>query len=86
MSSVNTAEVVRCINVGLLCVQENIVHRPIMSSVVLMLNSNTIALPMPSRPAFLLHADVHPDGSTPLSDQVVDHSVNYTSISEFDAR
>jgi hypothetical protein len=39
------AEMMRCIHVGLLCVQQNAVDRPDMASVVLMLNSNHVALP-----------------------------------------
>ncbi|XP_062110938.1 G-type lectin S-receptor-like serine/threonine-protein kinase RKS1 [Humulus lupulus] len=42
----------RCITIGLLCVQENPFHRPTMSEVVLML-SNEAALPNPKQPAFL---------------------------------
>ncbi|XP_074270070.1 cysteine-rich receptor-like protein kinase 15 [Silene latifolia] len=56
MSGVDTTEVKRCINIGLLCVQENITHRPIMSSIILLLNSQyTNSPPIPSRPAFLLY-------------------------------
>ncbi|KAK9706503.1 hypothetical protein RND81_07G130300 [Saponaria officinalis] len=54
MSDVNTTEVLRCINIGLLCVQENAAKRPIMSSVVLMLNSQSVNFAAPSRPAFLV--------------------------------
>ncbi|KAK9706504.1 hypothetical protein RND81_07G130400 [Saponaria officinalis] len=58
MSTVDRAEVLRCINIGLLCVQENFTHRPIMSSVILLMNREyTISPPMPSRPAFLLDND-----------------------------
>ena len=45
----------RCIHIGLLCVQENIAHRPTMASVVLMLNSYSITLPIPSEPAFFMN-------------------------------
>ncbi|XP_057987858.1 G-type lectin S-receptor-like serine/threonine-protein kinase At1g11410 [Hevea brasiliensis] len=44
-------EVLRCIQIGLLCVQEDIMERPTMSAVVLMLNSE-ISLPSPKQPAF----------------------------------
>ena len=40
-------EVIRCIYMGLLCVHENPDDEPSMASVVLMLNSYFIALPMP---------------------------------------
>ncbi|CAJ2630348.1 unnamed protein product [Trifolium pratense] len=50
----NKNEKLRCIHVGLLCVQEDIVVRPNMSSVLLMLNSTTFPLSEPSEPPFLM--------------------------------
>lgn len=51
----STSDVVRCIHIGLLCVQENAASRPTMNSVVLMLTSSTLSLALPSRPAFYIH-------------------------------
>nr|CAD1841122.1 unnamed protein product [Ananas comosus var. bracteatus] len=48
------SEVVRCIHIGLLCVQENPADRPTMSSVIVMLSSNTVTLETPSKPAFCI--------------------------------
>lgn len=45
-------EFVRCVNVGLLCVQEHQWDRPTMSNVVFMLESDTASLPTPKKPAF----------------------------------
>ena len=45
-------EIMRCIQVGLLCVQESARSRPSMPSVVSMLNSEIVDLPTPSKPAF----------------------------------
>ncbi|GAU15359.1 hypothetical protein TSUD_04280 [Trifolium subterraneum] len=45
-------EIMRCIHIGLLCVQENITSRPTMASVVVMLNSHSVTLPIPLEPAF----------------------------------
>ncbi|GKB19856.1 kinase RLK-Pelle-DLSV family protein [Tanacetum coccineum] len=42
--------IIRSINIGLLCVQENVNDRPTMGSIVNMLNSLSIELPQPSRP------------------------------------
>ncbi|CAL4991391.1 unnamed protein product [Urochloa decumbens] len=42
----------RCINIALLCVQENAVDRPTMSEVVAMLCSESMALPEPKHPAY----------------------------------
>ncbi|KAI3829356.1 hypothetical protein L1987_03476 [Smallanthus sonchifolius] len=46
-------EAVRCINIALLCVQEDDELRPSMASVILMLNSNSFALPAPQKPPFV---------------------------------
>ncbi|XP_031261168.1 putative receptor-like protein kinase At4g00960 [Pistacia vera] len=48
-------EVIRCIHIGLLCVQEDPTDRPIMATILLMLNSFSTALPLPKRPAFSIH-------------------------------
>ncbi|KAF6159871.1 hypothetical protein GIB67_032955 [Kingdonia uniflora] len=45
-------EVLRCIQVGLLCVQQCSEDRPTMSSVVLMLGSESTILPYPKQPSF----------------------------------
>ncbi|CAI0420368.1 unnamed protein product, partial [Linum tenue] len=45
-------EALRCIQLGLLCVQEDAMDRPNMSAVVLMLNSET-PIPSPKQPAFV---------------------------------
>ncbi|XP_044504520.1 cysteine-rich receptor-like protein kinase 10 isoform X1 [Mangifera indica] len=47
-------EVIRCIHMGLLCVQEDPADRPTMATIVLMLNSYSITLPAPQQPAFVL--------------------------------
>ncbi|KAL2327854.1 hypothetical protein Fmac_021281 [Flemingia macrophylla] len=52
-NSCNILEVVRCIQIGLLCLQHHHEDRPNMSSVVVMLSSE-IALPLPKEPEFLL--------------------------------
>ncbi|CAI0407282.1 unnamed protein product [Linum tenue] len=42
----------RCIHIGLLCIEEDPVDRPDMQAVVVMLNSEMTHLPPPKRPAF----------------------------------
>ncbi|KAK9286715.1 hypothetical protein L1049_015118 [Liquidambar formosana] len=49
-------EIVRCIHIGLLCVQENEVNRPTMASVVQLLSSPSLTLPVPSEPAFFMQS------------------------------
>lgn len=50
------SEIMRCIHLGLLCVQDNIAYRPTMASVVLMLGSYSMSLPVPSRSAFSMQS------------------------------
>ncbi|GAA0149600.1 transmembrane signal receptor [Lithospermum erythrorhizon] len=51
VSSCNRDEVHRCIHIGMLCIQDLATHRPNMSTIVLMLESeNTVALPLPRQP------------------------------------
>ncbi|KAJ1434825.1 S-locus glycoprotein domain [Sesbania bispinosa] len=40
----------RCIHIGMLCVQDSAAHRPNMSTVVLMLESEATTLPLPTQP------------------------------------
>ncbi|KAM1154582.1 hypothetical protein FF1_036898 [Malus domestica] len=54
-------EIMRCIHIGLLCVQENIADRPTMNAIVLMLNSYSVTLPIPSQPAFFRDSNVGSD-------------------------
>ncbi|KAF7840680.1 cysteine-rich receptor-like protein kinase 10 [Senna tora] len=49
------SEVIRCIQIGLLCVQENPDVRPTMNTVVQYLSNDSIQLPFPQEPAFFLH-------------------------------
>lgn len=45
-------EVLKCIHIGLLCVQDSATHRPTMASLVLMLESENPTLPMPRKPTY----------------------------------
>ncbi|KAK3433356.1 hypothetical protein EUGRSUZ_D00828, partial [Eucalyptus grandis] len=45
-------EVIRCMHIGLLCVQDDPEDRPTMDLVVLMLSSGSISIPVPQRPSF----------------------------------
>ncbi|KAH9748246.1 cysteine-rich receptor-like protein kinase 10 [Citrus sinensis] len=47
-------EVIRCIHLGLLCVQEDPAERPSLATIVLMLNSYSVTLPSPQQPAFFI--------------------------------
>jgi hypothetical protein len=83
-------EVLRCIHIGLLCVQEDPADRPTMASILLTLNSGSVTLPSPQEPAFFLRSktdmpikDLESDQSTSKS---MPWSINEASISELDPR
>ncbi|XP_065876860.1 G-type lectin S-receptor-like serine/threonine-protein kinase At1g11330 isoform X3 [Euphorbia lathyris] len=60
----NEEEILRCINMGLLCVQEFAKDRPNVSTVISMLNSEIVDLPFPKQPAFAeRHIELHTDSS-----------------------
>ncbi|VVA15042.1 PREDICTED: cysteine-rich [Prunus dulcis] len=78
-----TTEIMRCIHIGLLCVQPNIIERPTMASVVLMLTSNSPTLPVPSQPFSV----IQPETPTKVirsnpSQNTVQKSVNEASFTE----
>jgi hypothetical protein len=81
-------EILKCIHIGLLCVQEAVADRPTMSQIVMMLNGNTMTSPTPSRPGFYMPREnsgsasgTEDSGSTqlPVSSQ---QSINWVSITE----
>lgn len=49
----NVNHILRCIHIGLLCVQELAKERPTMATVVSMLNSEIVNFPPPQQPAFI---------------------------------
>lgn len=77
--SCSAHEVLRCIQIGLLCVQEDAFERPSMSAVVVMLNSE-ISLPSPRQPPFTFRK---PSNSySPLVAQKEFYSVDEETITE----
>ncbi|KAI3957102.1 hypothetical protein MKX01_004393 [Papaver californicum] len=48
------SELMRCVHISLLCVQDNVADRPTMASIILMLDSNSVTLPLPTRPAYFV--------------------------------
>ncbi|KAL4368041.1 hypothetical protein GQ457_05G034250 [Hibiscus cannabinus] len=79
VSSCMAAQVLRCIHVGLLCVQEDPADRPTMSSVILMLGSETTSLPPPAVPAFSV-GRVVAESNQPSSNDII-CSINEVTIS-----
>jgi len=83
-SSFSLNEVLRCIKVGLLCVQERPEDRPTMSSVVLMLGSDHTFLPEPKEPGFV--ARRNPLEGSSSSRKEHPHSANNVTITMFMGR
>ncbi|XVE50454.1 hypothetical protein DITRI_Ditri01bG0163400 [Diplodiscus trichospermus] len=79
----NQTEVLRCIHVSLLCLQQHPEERPSMSSVVLMLGSES-ELPLPKQPGFLYYRK--PLKADPSSGYHELYSRNEISVSMLEAR
>ncbi|CAL9041445.1 unnamed protein product [Musa banksii] len=91
------SDLLRCMHIGLLCVQEKPNDRPTMSTVVVMLNSETVSLQAPSRPGFYLgnggrNANFnpsnsnHPIGTSDRGSKSCPMSSNEVSITEMEPR
>ncbi|TVU02142.1 hypothetical protein EJB05_52366 [Eragrostis curvula] len=84
-------EMLRCIHMALLCVQEDPQLRPSMASVVVMLNSRSITLPAPTVPAFavvpgrVVTASWNTDREDPMA-AARELSFNEASISDLEPR
>jgi hypothetical protein len=65
--SCTLSEIIRCIHVGLLCVQKRPEDRPNMSSVIVMLSSG-ISLPQPKQPGFFTERNL-PERESSSSNQ-----------------
>ncbi|KAM3281194.1 cysteine-rich receptor-like protein kinase 44 [Capsicum chacoense] len=75
-------DIMRCIHIALLCVQENIADRPTMAAVVLMLSSLSLTLPLPSGPAYSMHNDSSAENSLIQEYNSRVQSQNEASITE----
>ncbi|KAL9236702.1 hypothetical protein vseg_011338 [Gypsophila vaccaria] len=62
-SSINSPspsnEITRCVHIAMLCVQDSAVYRPTMSQVILWLESDTLALPSPTKPTLTYSSTRH---------------------------
>ncbi|XP_050288861.1 G-type lectin S-receptor-like serine/threonine-protein kinase RKS1 isoform X1 [Quercus robur] len=75
-------EVLRCIQIGLLCVQEDATDRPTMLAILLMLSCET-TLPSPKQPAFVFIRPTNDLGSVKGEGF---YSINDVTITMFEAR
>ncbi|XP_042383203.1 G-type lectin S-receptor-like serine/threonine-protein kinase RKS1 isoform X1 [Zingiber officinale] len=87
-------QILRCIHIGLLCVQDDPIQRPTMANVVLMLNNHFVGLPTPLAPAFLgsCNTTIESNGvprrenSNGSKGILMKNSENNVSISELEPR
>ncbi|KAF8030043.1 hypothetical protein BT93_E2462 [Corymbia citriodora subsp. variegata] len=70
-------EVLRCLHMCLLCIQEDPAIRPTMATVVLMLSSNSITPPSPQHPAFFVQSRLR-ELSIPMEELELDQSTKRT--------
>ena len=80
VSTGSSFEIQRCIQIGLLCVQANPSDRPTMSSIDLMLSSNSVELEVPSQPAFYTESKSLPNMLSNWSYPISDESSSKTAI------
>ncbi|KAK3197968.1 hypothetical protein Dsin_021383 [Dipteronia sinensis] len=76
--------VLRCINVALLCVEDNPLDRPSMSVVVSMLTSEIVNLPKPKQPAFCFGRTVEVNTNEAIVAE--NPSINNVTLSNMDGR
>ncbi|KAL4598160.1 hypothetical protein ACB092_11G039800 [Castanea dentata] len=77
-------QVLRCIHVSLLCVEDSAIDRPTMSDVLFLLTNESMPLPLPKKPAFSIGRKAI---EANISDKESNNcSLNGLSISEMDAR
>ncbi|TVU16910.1 hypothetical protein EJB05_32913, partial [Eragrostis curvula] len=88
-------QMVKLVNIGLLCVQDIPADRPTMSSVNVMLSSNTVSLQAPSRPTFCIQdmegdlegsSDAYPRAFQSTSKSKATASPNEVSLTELEPR
>lgn len=72
--SCNTSEVLKCINVALLCVQEDPIDRPTMSNILYMLGSESASLPTPKKPGFAVNRSVSTTSSSSKTETIYEMS------------
>jgi len=73
--SCSYSEALRCIQIGLLCVQDNPDSRPLISSVLTMLENETTPVPVPIQPMYFSYR-----GTTQGTDENTSSSMNNMSL------
>lgn len=79
-------QLLRCLHVGLLCVQEFAVDRPTMSDVISMLTNESFPLPSPKQAAFTTSRQLREAGPLDGEAERILSSATTITISEMDPR
>ncbi|XP_048559334.1 G-type lectin S-receptor-like serine/threonine-protein kinase B120 isoform X2 [Triticum urartu] len=82
VASFRLHEVLRCIHVGLLCVQDHARDRPLMSSVMFMFENESAPLPAPKQPVYFAQGTCADEEGR----EITSNSVNAVSITTVDGR
>ena len=77
-------EVLRCMQIGLLCVQDHATDRPTMLDVVSFLSNDAVQLAQPKQPAFFINVDTN--RSELPSNRQERYSINSVTVSDMDGR
>ncbi|XP_044496561.1 uncharacterized protein LOC123218967 [Mangifera indica] len=83
--SCSPPEVLRYLNIGLLCVQDQAKDRPTMSEVVSMLTNETMVLPAPKKPAFFINNNISEELKV-SENKFGNCSANNVTISDMEGR
>ena len=82
--TLSSCKLIRCLQIALLCVQENAADRPSILEVSLMIKSEIAALRIPKVPAFSTKRTEDVENKSELPPEIF--SVNDTTISQLVAR
>jgi len=76
-------EVIKCIHIGLLCVQEDPSDRPTMATILFYLNNHSINLPSPHEPGYF--KQIRNENNMTANKKLVnvDDSINVISLTTF---
>ncbi|GMH05353.1 hypothetical protein Nepgr_007193 [Nepenthes gracilis] len=86
-NSYSSDEVIRCIQIGLLCVQNDVNERPNMASIVLLLNSYSTPISRPQQPFFFPPSKIITSlMSNQSTSKSMPSSINEVSITETEPR
>ena len=77
-------EVLRCMQIGLLCIQDHAIDRPTMLDVVTYLSNDAMPLAQPKQPTFFINVDT--DKSELSSSKQEKYSINSVTLSVIDGR